>query len=362
MGAARPAAVAAPDPRAAFHGGTAKYQGAPGLKDALAIEVDRIVPDPDQPRKEFDPEALDDLADEPRRPGASSSRSGSGGTRPGEWVIIAGERRYRAALLAGPADARRASRPRGPLTPDEILEDQLMENCIREDLKPIEQARAFRALHRPPGMVLSPARRAALNLSSAPSPGPWRCSTLPSDLPGAGRRGHRPGVGRGRGRQDRGRRDPARDRRQDRGRGDDEGRGRARGPAGHQPGPEIRDSKGQGGGPRPMKPRTFRTPAGKVVVEPKRGPGPDPIRAALEDALAQLGAERMKRRRPPEDGVPGTSRLSHRIPGRTWESRTTLGCPKSTWASPGGWASGTKTSADRSLRAATATFTMVRPP
>ena len=43
-------------------------------------------------------------------------------------------------------------------------------------------------------------------------------------------------------------------------------------------------------------------------------------------------------------------------------SRVTSASPKSTWASPGGWASGTKTSADRALQAATASLTMLRPP
>ena len=63
MGAGRrPAPTPAPPAPAAFHGGTAKYQGAARLKDALPIELDRIVPDPDQPRKEFDPEALGRLA------------------------------------------------------------------------------------------------------------------------------------------------------------------------------------------------------------------------------------------------------------------------------------------------------------
>ena len=94
----RPAAAAAPAVAgAAFHGETAKYRGAARIKDALAIELDRIMPDPDQPRKEFDPEALADLAaslkargqlqpirvrwDEADRAGSSSRASGAGGPR-----------------------------------------------------------------------------------------------------------------------------------------------------------------------------------------------------------------------------------------------------------------------------------------
>lgn len=128
-----------------FHGETAKYQGAARVKDALAIEVDRLSPDPDQPRKEFEPEALADLAASMKARGQLQPirvRWDEAGSR---WIIIAGERRYRAALLAGMSSLL-CVEARGPLTPDDLLEDQLIENIIREDLKPIEQAHAFKTL------------------------------------------------------------------------------------------------------------------------------------------------------------------------------------------------------------------------
>ncbi|HMB04706.1 MAG TPA: ParB/RepB/Spo0J family partition protein, partial [Isosphaeraceae bacterium] len=63
----------------------------------------------------------------------------------GKWVIIAGERRWRAAVQAG-LSLVSAVEVTGPLTEDEILEEQLVENCLREDLRPVEQAKAYRAL------------------------------------------------------------------------------------------------------------------------------------------------------------------------------------------------------------------------
>jgi ParB family chromosome partitioning protein len=143
MGPHRAAAASTPGP--ALHGETAKYRGASRLRDALAVELDRIIPDPDQPRKEFDAGPLDDLAASLKARGQLQpirARYDAGSDR---WVIVAGERRYRAAVQAGLASLM-VIEAKGPADPDEILEDQLVENCLREDLKPIEQARAFRTL------------------------------------------------------------------------------------------------------------------------------------------------------------------------------------------------------------------------
>ena len=118
MGAARPTAVPASAPPApAFHGETAKYQGAARIKDALSIDLARLAPDPDQPRKEFEPEALADLAASLKARGQLQPIRVRWDEPSARWVIIAGERRYRAALLAGlpVADVRRgqgAARPR----------------------------------------------------------------------------------------------------------------------------------------------------------------------------------------------------------------------------------------------------------
>ncbi len=67
------------------------------------------------------------------------------------YVVVIGERRWRAAELAGLESIACIVVP-GTATPEEILEDQLVENCLREDLKPIEQARAYRSLMQRPGL------------------------------------------------------------------------------------------------------------------------------------------------------------------------------------------------------------------
>lgn len=125
--------------------GADKYKGAARLKDAFAIELERLVSDPNQPRKEFDPEELDRLAASLKARGQLQPARVRYDGDSGLWVIIAGERRFRAARLAG-LPTLVCVEAKGSLTPDEVLEDQLVENCVREDLKPIEQARAFKAL------------------------------------------------------------------------------------------------------------------------------------------------------------------------------------------------------------------------
>jgi ParB family chromosome partitioning protein len=122
-----------------------RFTGLNRVKGAFRIPPDRIVPDPNQPRKEFDPEALEQLARSLQERGQLQPIRVRWDATMEQWVIIAGERRWRAAIQAGlPTVA--AIEAAAPLTEDEILEEQLVENCIREDLKPVEQARAFKAL------------------------------------------------------------------------------------------------------------------------------------------------------------------------------------------------------------------------
>ena len=106
------------------------------------IEVDLIFPNPDQPRRTFDEESLEELAASIRELGIVqplSLRDAGDGT----YQIIAGERRWRAARLAElktvPAYVRTAS-------DSEVTEMALIENIQREDLNAIEVALAFRKL------------------------------------------------------------------------------------------------------------------------------------------------------------------------------------------------------------------------
>src|SRR4051794_24431228 len=95
MGAAT-AGAPIPPSGGVLHGGAAKYQGAARLKDALSIKLEQIVPDPNQPRKEFEPEALAELAASLKARGQLQPIRVRWDEGLGRWVVIAGERRYRA--------------------------------------------------------------------------------------------------------------------------------------------------------------------------------------------------------------------------------------------------------------------------
>jgi ParB family chromosome partitioning protein len=140
-GAAGGAGGPLPEPA---HGVPSRYDGVTRPRDALTIPVAKLRPDPDQPRKEFDPEDLAMLGESLKARGQLQPIrvrwAGEGG-----WVIVSGERRWRAAQIAG-LEALAAVEAKGEPRPEDVLEDQLVENCVREDLKPVEQAHAFRAL------------------------------------------------------------------------------------------------------------------------------------------------------------------------------------------------------------------------
>jgi ParB family transcriptional regulator, chromosome partitioning protein len=122
-----------------------QYQGRTQLREACSIRVDRIVPDPNQPRTEFDQEALDRLAASLRERGQLQPIRVRWDELSGLYVVVIGERRWRAARLAG-IESLTCVVVAGEPTADERLEDQLVENALREDLKPVEQAKAYRAL------------------------------------------------------------------------------------------------------------------------------------------------------------------------------------------------------------------------
>jgi ParB family chromosome partitioning protein len=130
---------------AGFATPSGRYAGCTRIKDALAIEIGRIIPDPSQPRKDFPEEGLRELAASLKERGQLQPARVRYDEAVEKWVIIAGERRYRAAVLAG-LKTLACVEARDDQTPDEILTDQLVENCLREDLKPIEQATAYKAL------------------------------------------------------------------------------------------------------------------------------------------------------------------------------------------------------------------------
>jgi ParB family chromosome partitioning protein len=120
-------------------------EGRRRLDAACTIRLDRIAPDPDQPRKEFDETSLDLLAESLRARGQLQPIRVRWDGAIDRYIVVVGERRYRAALRAGMEAVACVVVPGQPSAED-LLEDQLVENALREDLKPIEQARAYRAL------------------------------------------------------------------------------------------------------------------------------------------------------------------------------------------------------------------------
>ena len=115
----------------------------PGGSSAIReIAIDNIVPNPDQPRRDFDEESLEELASSIRELGIVQPltlRLSDDGTH----QIIAGERRWRAARKAGltsvPAYVRTAN-------DSEVTEMALIENIQRQDLNAVEVALAFKKL------------------------------------------------------------------------------------------------------------------------------------------------------------------------------------------------------------------------
>ena len=114
----------------------------PVINGVNEVEIDKIKPNPNQPRKNFDIDALNELA---------SSIKTHGIVQPivvndlgdGSYMIIAGERRWRAANICGlktvPAVVRN-------YTEKQVKEISIIENLQREDLNPIEAAKAIKEL------------------------------------------------------------------------------------------------------------------------------------------------------------------------------------------------------------------------
>ena len=113
------------------------------------VEIGLIHANPSQPRKDFDQQALEELAESIRAIGIIQPitlRQEDDGT----YMIVAGERRFRASQLAGletvPAYIRKAS-------DDDVMEMALIENIQREDLNAIEVALAYQQLQTKSGLT-----------------------------------------------------------------------------------------------------------------------------------------------------------------------------------------------------------------
>ncbi len=114
-------------------------------RDTGRMTIENIVPDPTQPRQHFDEEELGLLAASMKSKGQLVPARVRWDAGLGKWVLLCGERRYRAALLAGLTVLDCVFLDR-PVTEAEILEEQLMEQLLHRDFQPIEKAKGFRRL------------------------------------------------------------------------------------------------------------------------------------------------------------------------------------------------------------------------
>ena len=107
----------------------------------IMVSINEIEPNKDQPRKNFDEDTLAELAESIRQFGVIQPLLLK--KRENYYEIVAGERRWRASVMAGlkevPAIIREYSE-------QEVMEISLIENLQREDLNPIEEAQAFQRL------------------------------------------------------------------------------------------------------------------------------------------------------------------------------------------------------------------------
>ncbi len=110
------------------------------------IEIDRVMPDPGQPRSQFDSEEIQRLADSIESKGQLHPIRVRWSEGDDKWIIVAGERRWRATRAAGLSSIACYFIDDTEVSASEILEQQLVENLLREDLRPLEEARAYAAL------------------------------------------------------------------------------------------------------------------------------------------------------------------------------------------------------------------------
>jgi ParB family transcriptional regulator, chromosome partitioning protein len=130
-----PAATPPPDP----------YAGAVRARAFAELPIDAIDRDESQPREEFPEPELARLADSLRRFGQLAPIRVRPGATAGRWTVLVGERRLRACRLAG-RDRVRVEFVDRPMTAADVLAEQVVENVVRSDLRPVEEGRAYRRL------------------------------------------------------------------------------------------------------------------------------------------------------------------------------------------------------------------------
>jgi ParB family transcriptional regulator, chromosome partitioning protein len=119
------------------------YSETQPVSSILEVAIDSISPNPYQPRTVIDPEKIAQLADSIRTHGLIQPLIVTNAPESGQYLLIAGERRWRAARAAGLETAPVVVKDAAPRA---MLELALVENVVRADLSPLEEATAYRQL------------------------------------------------------------------------------------------------------------------------------------------------------------------------------------------------------------------------
>ena len=119
--------------------------GVKRLREAGYIELSKITPDPAQVRKEFSESSIKQLGASLKKFGVLQPIQVRWSQELSKYVIVSGERRYRAAMLIE-LESLPCVFGDEEMSESEKKQRQLTENCLREDLSSIEQAHAFKEL------------------------------------------------------------------------------------------------------------------------------------------------------------------------------------------------------------------------
>ncbi|HAR45425.1 MAG TPA: chromosome partitioning protein ParB, partial [Nitrospiraceae bacterium] len=121
--------------------------------NVVQIPVKQVFPDPKQPRKTFKAETLRELGETIKKRGQRQPINVE--PADGGYMIVEGERRWRACILAGIPTVDAIVRERSNHNGRENLLSQIIENVQREDMNPVDEALAYRELQTKHGMVVN---------------------------------------------------------------------------------------------------------------------------------------------------------------------------------------------------------------
>ena len=122
-----------------------KHDRATRLKSFGDFPIDQVDRDPTQPREDFDEADLQRLADSIRRKGQLTPIRVRWSHETNRWVVLVGERRWRACKLAGLTTIK-VDFVEGPTTEADRLEEQIYENVARAAFRPAEEGKAYQRL------------------------------------------------------------------------------------------------------------------------------------------------------------------------------------------------------------------------